>query len=509
MSRKFARQARGFLEPILVGANTNVRILFAASECAPMVKTGGLGDVIGALPQALRGLGLDVRLLLPGYRDVLSALPENDVCGRIEPVADLPAALIKESRTADGHYYVVDCPELYVRPGGPYQDEHGGDWADNARRFGLLSLAAAALARSDSPISWQPDLLHVHDWQAALAAAYLAFASGAHAPVVVTVHNLAFQGTFDPEWVSRLGLPPEAWSMHGVEYYGRLSFLKAGIYYADAVTTVSASYAREIQTPALGMGLEGLLAARAERLHGIVNGIDDAVWNPRTDRHIASRYSAASLWRKGANKRALRERLNLEMRDDAPVIGIVSRLTPQKGIDLVAEAAPLIVGQPAQLAVLGSGEHDFETALSALAKRYPRQIGVVLGFDEALAHLIEAGADAFLMPSRFEPCGMNQMYSQRYGTVPIVHATGGLIDTVVDCRPETLADSTATGFAFTEASAEAVRTHVERCVNAWRDPGTWRRLQRNGMARDFSWSASARAYAELYAALANFTTPRP
>ena len=494
---------------ILVSADAKLHILFAASECAPMVKTGGLGDVIGALPQALRRLGLDVRVLLPGYPGVLSALVEAAVCARLPAAADLPTALLREAERDGERYYVIDCPELYARPGGPYQDPHGHDWPDNARRFGLLSRAAAALALPDSPLAWRPDVLHLHDWQAALAAAYLAFARDAHPPAVVTVHNIAFQGTFDADWLSRLGLPPDAWSMHGVEYYGRLSFLKAGLYYADAITTVSPTYALEIQTSPLGMGLEGLLAGRADRLHGILNGIDDGEWNPRTDRHIPSRYSPASLWRKGGDKRALRERLNLAMREDAPLIGIVSRLTPQKGIDLVVEAAPSIVQQPAQLAILGSGDRDLEAAVTALATRHPRQVGVVLGFDEALAHLIEAGADAFLMPSRFEPCGMNQMYSQRYGTIPIVHATGGLSDSVTDCRPETLADGTASGFAFGEATSEAVRAAVTRCVSAWRDPRTWRTLQKNGMARDFSWNASARTYAELYAALAKRTTPRP
>jgi starch synthase len=466
-----------------------------------MVKTGGLGDVIGALPRALQAIGLDVRVLLPGYPAVIAALSDSAVRARLAPFGDLPVADLREAKTAGGHYYVIDCPELYARPGGPYQDQHGDDWPDNALRFGLLGRTAAVLALPDSPLSWRPDVLHAHDWQAALAAAYLAFAPVSHPPSIVTVHNLAFQGAFDPTWLARLGLPAEVWSMHGVEYYGRLSFLKGGLYYADAITTVSPTYAREIQTPALGMGLEGLLAGRAERLHGILNGIDDSEWNPRTDRYIPSHYSVASLWRKGPNKRALRERLNLAMRDDAPVIGLVSRLTPQKGIDLVAEAAPFILEHPAQLAILGSGDRDLETALSALAKRYPGQAGVVLGFDEGLAHLIEAGADAFLMPSRFEPCGMNQMYGQRYGTPPIVRATGGLADSVVDCRPETLADGTATGFAFAEASTDALRASVARCVRTWRDGRTWRALQRNGMTRDFSWSASARAYAELYAAL--------
>jgi len=464
-----------------------------------MVKTGGLGDVVGALPGALRALGHDVRVLLPGYPGVIASLSDATVCARLAPAADLPGAELRTAKRANLHYYAIDCPELYARAGGPYQDEHGRDWPDNPRRFGLLSRTAAALALDDSPLAWRPDLVHLHDWQAALAAAYLAFAPGPHPPAIVTVHNLAFQGSFDRDWVSRLGLPAAAWSMHGVEYYGRLSFLKGGLYYADAITTVSPTYAREIQTPALGMGLAGLLAGRADRLHGILNGIDDAEWNPRIDRRIPSRYSAASLWRKALDKRALRERLNLAMRDDAPVIGLIARLTPQKGIDLVIAAAPSIVKEPAQLAILGSGDRDLETALLALAAKYPAQVGVALGFDEALAHLIEAGSDAFLMPSRFEPCGMNQMYSQRYGTPPIVHATGGLADSVVDCRAETLADGTATGFVFAEPSADDVATHVARCVRTWRDQRAWRTLQRNGMARDFSWAASARKYSELYA----------
>jgi starch synthase len=472
-----------------------------------MVKTGGLADVTGSLPRALESLGIDVRVLLPGYPSVMAALPESTLCGRLTAAADLPSADLRElRRPGTGHYYIIDCPELYARPGGPYQDEHGRDWPDNARRFGLLSRVAAALALPDSPLDWRPDLLHAHDWQAALSAAYLAFAP-LHPPVIVTVHNLAFQGTFDRDWLSRLGLPPQAWSMHGVEYYGGLSFLKGGLYYADAISTVSPTYAKEIQRAPLGMGLEGLLAGRADRLHGILNGIDDVQWNPRTDRHLAARYSPASLWRKAANKRALRERLKLAARDDAPVVGLVSRLTPQKGIDLVLDAAPSIISLPAQLAILGSGERQLETALAALARRYPGQVGLVVGFDEALAHLIEAGSDAFLMPSRFEPCGMNQMYSQRYGTIPIVHATGGLVDSVTDCRPESLADGTASGFTFMDASVEAVSTHVARCVRIWRDRRTWRQLQQHAMAREFGWNAAARAYAELYASLVARTAP--
>ena len=476
-----------------------LRVLFVASECAGLVKTGGLGDVVAALPKALGDLGVDVRLLLPGYPSVLGALPAARECAHLAPVAQLPAASLLEARLSSGvPAYVVDCAELYRRPGGPYQNAEGHEWPDNARRFALLGHAAARIAATDGPLAWKPAVLHAHDWQAALAPSYVALRGEPRVATVMTIHNLAFKGAFDAGWLAPLALPQSAWSMYGVEYHGQLSFLKAGLYYADAITTVSPTYAREICTAPLGMGLEGLLAGRSADLVGILNGIDVDEWNPRTDRSIAARYGPTSLWRKRRNKQALQEKFSLAPRDDLPLFGVVSRLTHQKGVDLVAEAADRIVALPAQLVVLGAGERTLEATIAAAARRHPGSIGVQIGFDEKLAHAIEAGADAFLMPSRFEPCGMNQMYSQRYGTPPIVHATGGLVDSVVDCTPATLADGTASGFVFTTLSAEGLLAAMSRCLASWRNAKEWRHLQRNGMARDFGWPASAAKYVRLY-----------
>jgi len=478
---------------------TTPRVLFVASECAGLVKTGGLADVAAALPKALCQMGVDVRVMLPGYPSVLTATPKATERVRLAATAGLPGARVLETVLPSGvSAYVLECPELYARGGGPYQDEMGIDWADNARRFGLLGRAASLLAMSSTPLSWRPELVHAHDWQAGLAPAYLAVHGGARAASIVTIHNLAFPGLFDRAWLGPLGLPESSWSMYGVEYYGKLSFLKAGLYYADAITTVSPTYASEIQSSPLGMGFEGLLAARSADLHGILNGIDEETWDPRNDPFIASRYSSGSLWRKARNKLALQQAFGLAPREDVPLLGIVSRLTHQKGVDLVAAAAERIVAMPSQIVVLGEGERDLEAALAQAAARHPDSIAVQIRFDEALAHLIEAGADAFLMPSRFEPCGMNQMYSQRYGTPPIVHATGGLADSVVDCRAETLESGAASGFAFTAPTQDAMVAAIERCIHMWRDERAWRRLQKSAMARRFGWSESAAEYAGLY-----------
>jgi len=480
-----------------------LRILFATSECAPLVKTGGLGDVSAALPAALATLGVDARILLPGYRPVLAHLPACREIARFAPSADFPGSRLLQGRMASGvPLLLLDCPELYDRPGGPYQDEAGSDRSDNALRFGLLSRVAALLGSAASPLDWQPQVVHCNEWQTGLAPAYLRYAAGARAATLLTVHNLAFQGIFEPEFVAALGLPADCFSPDGVEYYGKLSFLKAGLQLADAITTVSPGYAREIQTEALGFGLHGLLAARRDSLYGILNGINTGLWNPATDPLIECRYSADTLAAKAGNKQALQRRLGLEAAPKAPLFAVVSRLTEQKGLDWLLAIAPQLLALPAQLALLGGGDPQLERGFLALAQSHPRQVSTTIGFDETLAHLIEAGADAFLMPSRFEPCGMNQMYSQRYGTPPIVRATGGLADTVVDCTPAALADGSASGFVFHAPSAQALLAAVERATGCWRDGATWRALQRNGMARDFGWDASARRYAEIYARLA-------
>jgi len=485
-----------------------LRILFAASECVPLVKTGGLADVAGALPAALRKSGLDVRVLLPGYPQVTAALRGAQRVGRIDALGELPAAdLLRARLDADVPLYVVDCPTLYDRPGGPYQDAAGRDWPDNALRFALLGRAAAWLAVHAVDADWRADVLHLNDWHAALGAAYVRFSARPHAPVLFTVHNLAFQGLFDADWHARLALPAASWSIDGVEFHGKLSFMKAGLQYADAITTGSPTYAREIQSAPLGMGLEGLLSARRDALHGILNGIDTALWDPRRDPLIAANYDADSLAAKAANKRALQSRFALAADAAIPLVAMVSRLTDQKGADLVADFAETLIAAPAQLVVVGNGERALERRFEALAARHAGRIGVHIGFDEALAHLTEAGADMFLMPSRFEPCGLNQMYSQRYGTVPIVGATGGLVDSVVDCTDATLAEATASGFHVRPIDADGLRAAFARALAAYRDADRWRQLQRNGMAKDFSWSRSAAEYARLYAQIARRELP--
>jgi len=481
-----------------------LRLLYATPECAPWVKTGGLGDVSAALPAALETCGLDVRVLMPAYRPVLAATAgHRRELAAFAPTARFPAARLFEAPLPSGvPAWLVDCPALYDRDGGPYQDPVSkGDWPDNALRFAALARVAAALAGAASPLAWRPHVLHCNDWQTALAPAYLRFAGGARSATVVCIHNLAFQGLFPPQTAAEVELPAQAWSIDGAEFYGRLSFLKAGLVYADAITTVSPTYAAEIRREPLGFGLQGLLAARAADLHGILNGIDDAVWNPAGDPLIARRYDAAHAEAKRENKLALQERMGLPVDAGVPLFGFVGRLTEQKGADLIADAAARIVAAPAQLAILGTGERAIEGALSGLAGARPREVAVRIGFDERLAHLVEAGADAFLMPSRFEPCGLNQMYSQRYGTPPVACATGGLVDSIVDCTPATLAGGTATGFLFREPTADALAGAVARAVAAYRDTATWRALQRHGMARDFGWKASAGRYAALYRSL--------
>ena len=476
--------------------------LFVTSEAAPLVKTGGLADVSGSLPVALMHQGVDVRVLMPGYPAVMEGVKSKGRLTSFPALGELPASQVLAGKLPGGvPLLIVDCPRLYERPGGPYQDTTGKDWADNDLRFGLLGYVAAMLSTSQSPVSWRPRILHCNDWQAGLAPAYLRYMPGEHARSVMTIHNLAYQGVFPPVTVSRLGLAPSSFSPDGVEYYGNMSFLKAGLFYADHVTTVSPNYAQEIQREPLGMGMQGLLAHRAAHLTGILNGIDTDAWDPESDPYIAKYYNASRLPVKLENKRALQGRLGLEANDDIPLLGSVGRFTHQKGFDLLLQCVPDLLKLPVQLAVLGSGDAELQESWQALARSHAGKIGVQIGYDESLAHQIEAGADLFVMPSRFEPCGLNQMYSQRYGTPPIVHATGGLVDSVVDATPEAIAARTATGFAFAPMSRPALLAAVTRAVTAYRDKKLWRQLQKNGMGRDFSWEASAQRYVELYRTL--------
>ena len=476
---------------------SRLSVLFVTSEMAPWVKTGGLGDVSAALPAALHKAGHDVRVLLPNYPALQAAFPQARLVAELPALAPaLPPARLRSAEAAGLPLLLLDCPELYGHAGNPYVDATGHDRQDNPIRFGLLSRVAALLGQAHSPIAWQANVVHVNDWQGALAPAYLHYEGGSAS--VLTVHNIAFMGCFGPEHLANLGLPHHAWRFDGVEYHGQLSFLKAGLQLATRISTVSPTYAREIQDEHFGYGLAPLIRHRASALRGILNGIDTEIWNPSTDPALASRYAANRLATKRQNKAALQAEMGLEVVDDVTLFGVISRLTHQKGLDLLLTIQDGMAALPMQLAVLGSGEKDLEAGFSELAKRYPGKVAVKLGFDEALAHRIEAGADCFVMPSRFEPCGLNQMYSLRYGTPPVVRATGGLADTVVDVSEETLANRTANGFILRDDTPHAMWLAIERVCRTRPDKRLWQSIQQNGMRRDFSWKQAARDYTSLY-----------
>ena len=479
-----------------------LKVLFATSEVAPLIKTGGLADVSAALPVALNALGVDIRLLVPGYPQVMEALKTRSRAATLPGLPGVaPATLIASKLPSGLPLLVVECP-IYDRSGGPYQDGSATDWPDNNLRFGLLSYVGALLSTPGSPFAaWQPDIVHCNDWQTGLTPVYLNYVRGPRARSVMTIHNLAFQGIFPAQTANRLGLPPQAFTIDGVEYYGSISFLKGGLQFADRITTVSPSYAEEIQSEPMGMGLQGLLAQRKGVLTGILNGIDTDAWDPESDPYIERYYSASRLAAKQDNKRALQQRMGLQDAPEVVLIGAVSRLTDQKGLDVLADIADELVKLPAQLVILGSGDPALQRRFQALAQRHAGKIAVRIGFDESLSHQIEAGADLFAMPSRFEPCGLNQMYSQRYGTPPLVHGTGGLRDSVVDCTPATLKNQTATGFVFTPLDPATLLENCRRAVVAYHDKRIWRQLQKNGMQRDFSWEARAQQYLDLYRGL--------
>ena len=490
----------------LTADSSRLRVLFATPECAPWVKTGGLGDVSADLPAALHAAGVDVRVLLPAYRQVLER------CGNVRALSALPtraalpqARLLEATLPSGAGAILVDCPPCYDRSGTPYQDDSRHDWPDNTERFALLSHAAATLASSASPLAWRPHVLHCNDWLTALAPAYMALDGFERAASLMAVHNVAFQGIFDPALADTIGLAPAARGVDGAEFYGRFSALKAGLAYADAIVAVSPTYAQEIQSEPMGCGLAGLLTARSEAVSGIANGIDTDVWNPATDPFIARRYDLHSLGGKGDNKVALQQWANLPQIPDLPLFGQVSRLTEQKGIDVLAAAADRLAALPCQVVVLGVGTPEMEETVRQLDARNLGSIRAHVGFSEELAHRIAAGADGFLMPSRFEPCGLTQMFSQRYGTVPIVRATGGLRDTVIDATPETLAKGKASGVMFDELTPDALVNAVKRAIELYQQPATWRRLQMNMMKLDLAWTASAQKYVALYHRLSGAT----
>ena len=478
----------------------SIRVLYVSSEARPLAQSGGLAEVSGSLPAALRGLGLDVRVLLPGYPAVLAASGLRTAARNIDLLPGRQPGRLLRGCFADNDVplFVLDAPDLFLRDGGLYSDENGVDWPDNPWRFASLSKAAAVLATTSSPLSWRPDLVHCNDWQTGLCPAYLAYSQEPAAPSLMAVHNLAFSGNAATEPLPTLGLPWDSYQMEGLEFYGSISYPKAGLHYAQRLVTVSPTYAREIRTAAFGCGLDGLLERRRNDLSGIINGIDTAVWNPLTDTALERKYSVRSLHRKNVNKLALQRELGLIVDPSTPLCGVVSRLTSQKGLDMLVPLAEAVGTASIQLVILGNGDAQLERDLSHLARRFPKRVSTTIGFNERMAHRIEAGADMFLMPSRFEPCGLSQLYSMRYGTPPVVRRTGGLADSVVDTTAESLAAGQATGFVFSRDEPGEFIACVERALAYYAQPQRWRQIQHAGMVKDLSWQASALQYATLY-----------
>ena len=470
-----------------------MNILSAASELFPIIKTGGLADVTGALPAAFAALGMSTRTLIPGYPQVLNAVPdlkhETDLL-----VIDERASIL--SGRHDGvDLLILHCPSLFNREGGPYIDQYGVDYIDNWKRFAALSFATAKVAEG-LVHGWRPNVVHLHDWQTGLAAAYLK-AAKVTAPVTFTIHNLAFQGQFPAEVFGALQLPVEFYSTEYLEYYGGISFLKAGINFADAITTVSPTYAREILTEDLGMGMQGVLSARQHALKGIVNGIDTNVWDPSSDPLIAMNYDSRTLGRRALNKRALEDRFGLA-NDQGPILAVVSRLTWQKGVDLLEPLLAGITDRGGRLIVYGQGDPSLVHSLAAASSQFPGAVIVHNGFDEADAHLLHAGCDMIVQPSRFEPCGLTQLYALRYGAIPIVARTGGLAETIIDANEAAVGAGAATGFQFQPGSSGDLYHAIDRALVAFALPSFWRRLQIQAMKADFSWTRSAFQYAEIY-----------
>jgi starch synthase len=472
------------------------KILFVSSEVYPLVKTGGLADVCCSLPKALTELGQDVKVILPKYPSLKLVNEVHFLCSlRIDnhPVT-IHETIIPDSSVVA---WLVDCPDLFDTPGNPYVDAQGVPWTNIADRFALFCRVAVEVAMDKVNRNWKPDIVHCNDWQTGLVPAFLSLEHN-RPKTVFTIHNMAYQGLFPMQNVRSLNIPGKLWNPNGLEFYGKLSFIKGGIAYSDRVTTVSPTYAQEIQTAEFGYGLEGLLSYRGANLKGIINGIDTHEWSPATDHFIHHHYSVDTLQDKQHNKSELQRRVKLPVNAQVPLFGLISRLIEQKGIDMVIECLPEMVNLPMQFVLLGNGDKGFEAKLQTLASHYPDKVVIVIDYDESLAHLIEAGSDVFLMPSRFEPCGLNQMYSQSYGTVPIVRRTGGLADTVVDTLPETLANNSASGIVFKDANAGALLEAIKRAMMLYDNQDIWRQIQTNAMRKDFSWRNSAEQYLGMY-----------
>jgi starch synthase len=472
------------------------KILFVCSEAHPLIKTGGLADVAGSLPRALAELSQDIRIILPNYQ----SLQKTEEVHFISTVrVDNQDANILETTlpNSDLKVLLIDCPELFDTPGNPYVDETGNPWDNIAERFTLFCRVAVEIAMNRAHLNWQPDVVHCNDWQTGLIPALLSIESNTPS-TVFTIHNMAYQGVFPESTFSDLHLPTQLWNPNGVEFHGMLSFIKGGLSHANRITTVSPTYALEIQTPEFGYGLEGLLSHKYNILSGIINVMDLDQWNPSTDESISEPYDIDSLEKKVINKTSLQARSSLPVNKSVPLFGLISRLVDQKGIDLLLDCLTEMVEMPLQFVLLGSGDKSVEQKLLNFARLYPKKVSITIGYNEALAHQIEAGADIFLMPSRFEPCGLNQMYSQRYGTIPIVRETGGLADSIEDATPKSLAKNTATGISFKEASYGALLEAIKRAMLLYHDKKTWKKIQITAMQKDFSWEGSAKQYLALY-----------
>ncbi len=477
-----------------------MKVLSVASEIFPLVKTGGLADVAGALPAALKSKGVEMLSLMPGYPAVMAALEDAEPIHLYQNLYGGTAGLVR-GKAKGLDVIVLDAPHLFDRPGNPYLGPDGKDWADNGKRFAALSRAASDIGEGKAK-GFLPDVLHLHDWQAALAASNVRYADGStrKPKTLLTVHNIAFQGNFGAQLFGELGLPAHAYAVDGVEYYGGISFLKGGLACADAISTVSPTYAHEITTPEFGMGLDGLLRQRRNVLTGIVNGIDTDIWNPETDKDIAQTFNVKTLDKRIANKRALEARLGLD-RDDGILHGVVSRLTHQKGLDLLAEHIDWLVASGARLALVGTGEAGLENAFREAAERHKGRVGISFKYDEPLSHLVQAGADTMMVPSRFEPCGLTQLYGLRYGCVPLVGRTGGLADTVIDANEAALGPGVATGLQFSPITSANLQSSLERAARLFANKPVWTNMQKRGMAQDVSWHHSADAYVKLYKSL--------
>ena len=475
------------------------KILFVASEMAPLIKTGGLGDVAGGLPAALTALGADIRVLLPAYRGLLDHARDWSAAPGFSPPGGLSECRLLASPTKcfGVPIWALESPGFSDRPGNPYLDSSGRDWTDNAARFNRLCRVAAHIAGGRAGLSWTPDVVHANDWQTGLVPVWM-FLERIDRPTLFTIHNLHYRGDFAPEILHELGLPDWLYHPGALEFYGRIALIKGGLVFADALSTVSPTYAHEIQTPEFGEGLDGLLRHRQQVLHGVLNGIDTTLWDPATDPHLPAHYDTHDLNGKAQIKRALQAEMGLPVRDDLPLLGFIARLVPQKGIDLILDVLSELVRLPVQLVFLGAGMSELEERLRQACVSAPGHVAGRIGFDEGLAHRIEAGSDLFLMPSRFEPCGLNQLYSLRYGTPPIVHRSGGLADSIVDTHESSLMEGTATGFVFSPPTPWALLDAIRRALHCYHQPAQWAKVVHTAMAQNYSWTRSAHDYLRIY-----------